>query len=56
MEILVHPDITEDVSGYVEEIKKNNPDKVLKSVEISPADDGESVTDGDCSQFCSIKD
>ena len=43
MEILVHPDITEDVSEYVEEIKKNNPDKVLKTVEISPADDGESV-------------
>ena len=43
MEILVHPDITEDVSEYVEEIKKNNPDKVLKKVEISPADDGESV-------------
>lgn len=43
MEIIVHPDITEDVSEYVEEIKKNNPDKVLKKVEISPADDGESV-------------
>jgi anaerobic ribonucleoside-triphosphate reductase len=43
MEIIVHPDITEDVSGYVEEIKKNNPDKVLKKVEISLADDGESV-------------
>ena len=43
MEILVHPDITEDVSEYVEEIKKSNHDKVLKTVEISPADDGESV-------------